>query len=170
MKTRAQGQAADKHRFLDICTTNSWRQARPVPARFRMEASPKLQKAGRRFLMRLMAENGLEAAVAILRDWPTNSTRWLALIERMIPLAILSGQNGRAELDASIVLGLSRTENAARRDSCAHGGSWVPAPTIAADVPCDAAPRGLPRPVQRNHLLCQVDSNGSNVTQGASLF
>ena len=33
-----------------------------------MEASPKLQKAGRRFLLRLVAENGPEAAAAILRE------------------------------------------------------------------------------------------------------
>jgi len=33
-----------------------------------MEPSPKLQKAGRRFLMRLVAENGPKAAAAILRE------------------------------------------------------------------------------------------------------
>jgi hypothetical protein len=33
-----------------------------------MKVSPKLQKAGRRFLLRLVADNGPEAAAAILRD------------------------------------------------------------------------------------------------------
>jgi len=33
-----------------------------------MNASPKLQKAGRRFLLRLVAENGPEGAVRVLRD------------------------------------------------------------------------------------------------------
>jgi hypothetical protein len=33
-----------------------------------MDASPKLQKAGRAFLLRLVAENGAEEAARILRD------------------------------------------------------------------------------------------------------
>jgi hypothetical protein len=33
-----------------------------------MDASPKLQKAGRRFPLRLVAENGPEAAAANLRE------------------------------------------------------------------------------------------------------
>jgi plasmid stabilization system protein ParE len=33
-----------------------------------MEASPKLQRAGRTFLLRLVAENGPEEAARILRD------------------------------------------------------------------------------------------------------
>jgi hypothetical protein len=34
----------------------------------RMDTSPKLQKAGRAFLLRLVAENGPERAAQILRD------------------------------------------------------------------------------------------------------
>ena len=33
-----------------------------------MESSPKLQKAGRRFLLRLVAENGPGVAAAIVRE------------------------------------------------------------------------------------------------------
>ena len=34
----------------------------------------KLQRAGRDFLMRLVAQHGLDGAARILRRWPTNST------------------------------------------------------------------------------------------------
>jgi len=46
-----------------------------------MEASPKLQKAGRRFLLRLVAENGPGAAAVILRDL-ADELEWLARAQR----------------------------------------------------------------------------------------
>jgi len=48
-----------------------------LPHDARVGASPKLQKAGRRFLLRLVAENGPEAAAAVLRDL-ADELEWLA--------------------------------------------------------------------------------------------